>query len=341
MYYTKRVIKTSLERELYQKLLLKSDLTYELCDYQFGIFDGNDLIGAVSLDNNCIKQICIESDYHGEGIASTLVSEVISYASSKGIVDLFVYTKPQYEDVFNSIGFYTLAKTDLVVFLENNKHGINKYLESLATKKVSGNVIGSLVMNLNPITNGHLYLIKTACEASDHVHLFLVKEDKSSFPFEVRLRLLKEAVKDFDNLTIHSGSDYIISSVTFPTYFIKSSDDVDKNYPEIDASIFAKYIARALNINTRFLGSEPYSKTTNIYNEVIKDILPKNNIKVYEIERVSIDNEIVSASKVRAMIKDDNIDGIKPFVPQCTYEFLKSADAKDIIEKIRSSQNRH
>lgn len=341
MYYTKRVLKTSTDKSKYKDLLLKLELTYDECDYQFGIFNGEELIGAVSLDNNCIKQICIEESYHGEGIAATLVSEIISYASSKNIVDLFVYTKPEYESVFNSMGFYTLTKTDLVVFLENNKSGINNYCDSLKSKIVAGDVIGSLVMNLNPITRGHLYLIDNACAACDHVHLFLVKEDKSSFPYDVRLKLLKEAVKDIDNLTIHDGSDYIISSVTFPTYFIKSSSDVDKNYPEIDASIFAKYIAPALNINTRYLGSEPYSKTTNIYNEVIKSVLPKYNIDVYEIERVLIEGEIVSASKVREMIRSGNIELTKDFVPQCVYEFLKSEDACAIIEKIKSAQCRH
>ncbi len=340
MYYTRKVIRTSFDKIKYKDLLMKSDINYAEAEFSFGIFNGDDLIGGVSLDNNCIKQICIEEAFQGEGIAASLVSEVISYANSKNVLDLFVFTKPMYESIFNNLGFKTIIKNEIVVFLENKQSGIEDYCNELTKSLVDGKV-GSLVMNLNPITNGHLYLIEEACKRCDHVHLFLVKEDKSSFPYEVRLDLLKRSVSHIENLTIHLGSDYIISSATFPTYFIKSEEDIDTSYPLTDVGIFAKYIAKALNINVRFIGKEPYSKTTNVYNDILKSELPKYNIEVIEFERKEVLGDIISASKVREMIRNDQLENVKDYVPDVVFEFLNSSAASDIIDKIRNTKSRH
>ncbi len=341
MYYTRRVIRSSSDKHKYEGLLKSSDIKYEELSFAFGVFDGENLIGAISLDGNCIKQVCVDDEFHGEGIAGTLVSEIIAYASTQGIVDLFVFTKPSYEKVFTSMGFAVIVKTSAVLFLENNKRGISCYVEKLKNSFVDLPNIGAIVMNLNPITNGHLYLIEEAVKRSDHVHLFLVKEDKSSFPYEVRKALLTESVKHIKNLTIHSGSEYIISSTTFPTYFIKSGEDINQVYPYVDAMIFTNYIAKALNINVRYVGTEPYSKTTNVYNEVLKDVLPMHNVEVVEIERVKIDDEIVSASKVREMIRNDEMLKLINFVPSCVVDYLNSEEAKHIIEKVKEKQSRH
>lgn len=341
MYYTRRVIRSSSDKIKYQELLKRSEIVYEELEFSFGIFNGECLIGAISLDGNCIKQICIDSEFQGEGVAGMLVSEVISYASSKEVVDLFVFTKPEYEKIFTHLGFHTIVKTDAVLFLENNKQGINHYVDELKSSLVEGKNIGAIVMNLNPITNGHLYLIEEAVKKCDHIHLFLVKEDKSSFPYEVRKKLLTQSVSHISNLTIHFGSEYIISSATFPTYFIKSGEELDRIYPLIDATIFVDYIAKALSINTRFVGTEPYSKTTNMYNEVLKSVLPKHNIEVVELERKIIDGEIVSASKVREMIRNDQLDKLENFVPSCVIKYLISDDAKSVVASIKENQTRH
>lgn len=49
------------------------------------------------------------------------------------------------------------------------------------------------MMNANPFTNGHRYLIQQAAAQCDWLHLFLVKEDSSRFPYEDRLDLVLKA----------------------------------------------------------------------------------------------------------------------------------------------------
>ncbi len=340
MYYEKKVIQTNSQKEQYIKLLSSLDLTYEEVDYQLGIYSGETLIGGISLDKNCIKLMCVHKDYEGQGLSNTLLSDVIMYAHEKGINHLFVYTKPENFDIFNN-NFYTIYKTDEVLFMESEKNGISNFVKSLKEKAQKGDKICSIVMNLNPITLGHEYLIKTASIENDYVHVFLVKEDMSVFPYDVRLNLLKQVTSKYNNVIIHEGNDYIISNATFPTYFIKSKDQVKDIYAKLDVNIFGKYIVDALNINCRYVGTEPYSKTTNMYNETLKKELPKYNVTVKEIERKEINGELISASKVRAFIKNGEIEKVKNIVPKETYDFLQSENAKHIIEKIIVSNSRH
>ena len=75
------------------------------------------------------------------------------------------------------------------------------------------------------------------------------------------------------NVQIISGGDYIISNATFPTYFIKGTEELDAQ-TTLDATVFASRIAPALNITVRFVGDEPTDATTNAYNTAMKKCLP-------------------------------------------------------------------
>ncbi len=50
----------------------------------------------------------------------------------------------------------------------------------------------------------------------------LVKEDTSRFPYEDRLDLVLKGTTDIPRLTVHRGSEYIISRATFPAISLKS-----------------------------------------------------------------------------------------------------------------------
>lgn len=341
MYYISEQLITTSKKELYKNLLEEGGLTYEETEVQLGVFDNNKLIGGISLDGNCIKLLKVLDEYNGQGISNILISDIIKIASEKNIFHLFVYTKPKNIDLFHSLGFYTIIKTKDVLFMENDKRGILNFVSELEKNKVIGNKICGLVMNLNPLTKGHEYLISRASCENDVVHVIIVKEDKSVFPYEIRLQLLKDVASKYKNVIVHEGSDYCVSNATFPTYFIKSKESVPNIYATLDCEIFANYVAKALDINVRYVGEEPYSKTTKMYNDVMKELLPKYNIEVVEIPRETIDNNIISASKVRELIKNNEIQKAFTFLPKETVELLESEIGKKIIEKIKVSNNRH
>ena len=133
-------------------------------------------------------------------------------------------------------------------------------------------------MNANPFTLGHLYLTERASAENDTVHLFMVSEDASLIPFKVRRRLITEGTSHLDNIIYHDSGPYIISSATFPSYFQKDMDAVIESHAKLDLVIFTK-IAHALGIGRRYVGEEPHSRVTGIYNQIMEKELPKAGIQ--------------------------------------------------------------
>lgn len=123
---------------------------------------------------------------------------------------------------------------------------------------------------------------------------------------------------------VNPSGRFIISKSTFPEYFRK--DDMQESIVDCndDLLIFGAHIAPILNITKRFIGEEPFCNITKQYNNVMKKILPLYNIEVIEIKRFAIDNEYISASKVRKLLNDRNFKEIERWVPKATYIFLKN-----------------
>ncbi len=48
-----------------------------------------------------------------------------------------------------------------------------------------------------------------------------------------RFEMVKQGIFDLPNITLHSGSDYIISRATFPNYFLKDQLITDESYFEL------------------------------------------------------------------------------------------------------------
>ncbi len=342
MYSREEIITNSRINE-YREFLKKHELTYEETDYTLGLYDSGKLIGCCSLTGNCIKLLAIDELYQGQGLTNTLVGEMIKRIYMSGRMNAFIFTKPEKEFEFNKLGFYTIVKTEDVLFLEKRSDGIGSYLKDLEKKRLEEDRVASIVMNLNPFTLGHKSLIERAARENDHVHIFIVKEDRSVFPYDVRLDLLRRGTAEFENVTVHKGSEYIVSSTTFPTYFIKSKDEIPEIYARVDAMVFAQYIAKTLKINRRYVGTEPLSKTTNMYNKVLKEALGEEGIEVIEVDRREAGGRVISASYVRRYIREGRLEEAFKLLPETTIEFLRSDRGKEIIKKIEkmSVDQRH
>ena len=193
-------------------------------------------------------------------------------------------------------------------------------------------------MNANPFTLGHQYLVEKASSENDILHLFIVSDDSSLVPFEVRKKLVIEGTKHLKNIYYHETGDYIISSATFPSYFQKDEVAVIESQANLDIEIFTK-IAKVLNINRRYVGEEPNSLVTNIYNQTMLKKLPENNIECVVVPRKKYSDNVISASTVRQIIKNGNLEDLKNLVPETTYNYFLSDEAKTVIDKIRSQDN--
>ena len=58
------------------------------------------------------------------------------------------------------------------------------------------------------------------------------------------------------------------------------------------------------------------------YNFDMKKILKNAKVDVIEIPRKKIDNEIISATKVRELLKKENYDLLEKYVPKTTIKYL-------------------
>lgn len=186
-----------------------------------------------------------------------------------------------------------------------------------------GIAIGSIVMNCNPFTLGHRYLIEQAAANCDHLIVFVVQEDKSMFPFDDRLKLVMDGTSDIKNISVVPSSEFIISSLTFSEYFNKSEIQDHLIDSSLDVTLFAREIAPCLNISVRFAGEEPYDKVTRQYNDMMRAVLPEYGIEFIEIPRKEYDGTPISASYVRELLKDRNFDSIGKIVPTTTLDYLK------------------
>ncbi|MBS4534739.1 [Clostridium sp. D2Q-14] len=329
------------KRELEEFLNTQNIRLDENVEYTVGVFNGDELVATGSLSKNTLRSIAIKPEYQGTSLLNKVISHLISEAYQRGNTHLFIYTKPESAKSFNFLGFYEIARVNEVVLMENISDGINSYLKEISTQTVNGKNIASIVMNANPFTNGHQYLVETAARENDALHLFVVSEEASIIPFSIRYELVKKEIEYLDNVILHKGGSYMVSRATFPSYFMKDSQEVVKVYAELDLTIFKKYIIPTLNINSRYVGEEPYCEVTRTYNETMKRILEGNNMRVKIVPRLQSKRRAISASFVRELIKKDEIERIKDFVPISTYEFFRSKDAKDLIENIRSNTGRH
>lgn len=290
---------------------------------------GGGLMACAGLDRDVVKCVAIRKSARGEGLALPLMTEVMANAWDMGHKDLFLYTKPENETLFRGCGFTPLARVPgKAVLMENNPRRLAEYGEHLAALREPGLTAAGLVMNCNPFTLGHRYLVEEAAKRTDWAHVFVVREDASLFPYADRLELVRAGVAGIPNVTVHPGSVYILSRATFPAYFLKDAADVDKAYTGIDIQIFRKYIAPPLGITHRFAGSEPYSAVTRRYNEDMAYWLAAPEVDAPPVRfevlpRLEKDGEVISASRVRAAWRDTGLESVRRMVPESTYEYLE------------------
>lgn len=306
---------------------LKRDTNLE---YTAAILDEEGTVVATgSAFGPTLRCFAVSSSHKGEGLLNIIVSHLIEWEAEKGRLHLFLYTKPSSSLFFSSLGFYEIARTEEVVFMENRRDGFSRFCASIK-KSLGGEKCGAIVMNANPFTLGHRYLVEEAKKECDTLLVFVLTEDRSFFPSGVRKRLVEEGVKDIEGVSVLESGDYIISAATFPTYFLKE-EVVGGSHGRLDAVVFSR-IAGECGIKVRFLGSEPFDTVTSSYNEALLSELPERNVDVRVIERKSVGGEAISASRVRSLFQKGETDALKALVPKSTLEYLISEEGKSLIK---------
>ena len=325
------------------------DYSKESVDYTMILINLNgDLIGTGSLSNNVLKYVAIAPKYRDTTAFALVVTHLTETSLANNNKTAFVYTRPENIEKFTGIGFRLVAQAPpIYALLEFGYKTIIDYKLYLKTKRIeiNSNQIAAVVLNANPFTNGHKYLIERASSENEILYIFVVEEDKSVFPFDVRWKLIEEGTSHLKNRIMISGGKYIVSTATFPAYFLKneSINSIVQKQTELDVNIFGTHIAPELNIKKRYVGTEVYCKTTAAYNVAMKKLLQNYDIELHEIERKWIGEKtnFISASKVRTAIKNNTILNISEYLHESTIKFLLSDESLPIKNKIIQYDLKH
>ncbi|MDD4573156.1 MAG: [citrate (pro-3S)-lyase] ligase [Sphaerochaeta sp.] len=301
------------------------------------------IIGTGSLDGNVLKYIAVEKNYQGEGLLGQILTSLVTHAFNDGIRNLFVFTKPQNKALFIPFGFYPIEETSQVLLMENSKNGIGAYVSALKKETdeairerglVETGLVGTIVVNCNPFTKGHRYLLETAAGQCSILHVFVVSSDKSAFPTDVRLSLVRQGVADIPNIVVHEASDYLVSVATFPSYFLKEQQGAGQLNSELDIAIFLRYIAPGLGITCRFVGTEPLCMTTAAYNRQMQKMLKEKGVRFIEVERLKAEEQPISASRVRRLMGLKRFGELEALVPKTTYDYIMSEQGQEISSQL-------
>lgn len=328
-------LQSSFFRSRVERFLAENGLRPEALDTYYSINgpDGEILAGA-GIKGDVIKCVAVADGCRSAGYTVPLLSRLVSDASSRGLTGLKVFTKPEYETVFASLGFHTLAKAPKAVLMENGR-GLQDYCTQLAGLRRQGSA-GVVIMNANPFTLGHEYLLKEAAARVDTLFVIPVKEDVSRFPYAERMEMIRACAETpgqtgddvmpgsdrASAIVVVDGSDYQISATTFPTYFLKDLSDASETQMRLDIDLFCRHIAPALGAGVRFVGSEPSDPLTARYNALMQELLPAADLMVVEIPRLQDAVGPVSASRVRASLDAGSLSEASALTPPSSHPYL-------------------
>lgn len=333
---------TPRQRQRIEAFLKRNGLRFDDMHYYAAITDDDgEMIAGGGLKGNVIKCVAVDDAHKGEAIANTLISHLIAHANEEGHSNVMLFTKPKNRQLFESLSFRLLAEAPEAVLMETGIGGINNTVEALKKireEKTNLNTSpsqhhntttpqplttttprrGVVVMNCNPFTLGHRYLIEQAAKQVERLFVMVVREDCSLFAYAERKAMVEQGVAHLKNVTVIDGSEYAISQATFPTYFLKRLDDAADTQILLDLDLFRRHIAPALGTTVRFVGTEPTDQLTRRYNQLMHEVLAD----VRETARLEKKGNAVSASRVRKAMEQGDMSTIRQLVPPTTLPYI-------------------
>lgn len=309
---------TPRQRQRIEAFLKRNGLRIDDMNYYAAVLDDDgEMIAGGGLKDDVIKCVAVDDAHKGEAIANTLVSHLISHANQEGYSCIKLFTKPKNRQLFESLSFRLLAEAPEAILMETGIGGISNTVKALEKTREDGER-GVIVMNCNPFTLGHRYLIEQAAKQVERLYVMVVREDCSLFAYTERKAMVEQGVADIENVSVIDGSDYAISRATFPTYFLKRLDDAADTQMQLDLDLFRRHIAPALGATVRFVGTEPTDQLTRRYNQLMHEVLKD----VRETDRLEKDGNAVSASRVRKAMEEGDMNTIRQLVPPTTLPYI-------------------
>jgi len=205
-----------------------------------------------------------------------------------------------------------------------NRKALGEYRAFLEkTRELTIGPIGSIVMNCDPFTLGHRFLVEYAASRVKYLYLFVVEGPGSLFPFKDRFDLAVAGISDLPNVTVLPSGPFVISSPAFSDCLNPSEIQARIGDSLQDVELFAKDIAPVMDISARFAGDEPSDLIAQQYNDAMRQILSCYGIAFETVRRKEVDGLPISAGRVQELLASQDFKEIARLVPKTTLEYLK------------------
>ena len=290
---------------------------------------GGRIAAAASLAGNVVKCVAVDPALQGEGLTATLLTALRQKALAAGRRRLFLYTKPENRPQFTALGFHEVARAGEAVLMEDRRDGFDQWVQSIRSPAARG-IVGAAVLNCNPMTLGHKYLIEEAARACGFLYVLVVSEDRSAVPAADRRAIVEAVCRDMPSVAVAGTGEYLISSATFPDYFLKDRTRAGAVWADLDIAVFCR-LARTLGVTRRFVGSEPFCPVTAAYNRAMAAALPEQGVELVELDRLERGGQAVSATAVRGLVRAGRWRETEPLVPAETFAWLAREENRRLL----------
>ena len=178
-----------------------------------------------------------------------------------------------------------------------------------------------------------LYLtgdIEEAAKACGFLYVLVVSEDRSAVPAADRRAIVEAVCRDMPSVAVAGTGEYLISSATFPDYFLKDRTRAGAVWADLDIAVFCR-LARTLGVTRRFVGSEPFCPVTAAYNRAMAAALPEQGVELVELDRLERGGQAVSATAVRGLVRAGRWRETEPLVPAETFAWLAREENRRLL----------
>ncbi len=285
------------------------------------------IVATVSRTGELVSHLAVDPAFQGEAVASDLVGALLSRMNAEGIHRRLVFTKSAYVPLFRSMHFKPVADSGVVAILENGSPDLEMELAAIRTLvertfglPVASLDLGAIVVNCNPMTLGHQGLIRFAAARHQAFLVFVLEEDASTFSYEERIAMVRLGTREITNVLVVPSTKYVVSNLTFPSYFLKTMTARDREHARLDAVIFRDRFMPALHIARRYIGTE-FDPMMQTYNGLLKETLGE---KLFELDRFEMGGAPISASRVRKLLYEGKTEEALELVPQSNRGLLRA-----------------
>lgn len=323
---------TASERRAARRLVERAGLTFEE-GYEdlVGAFRGRRLVACGARAGRVLKMLVVHDEHRGKGLLAGVVTELMRRGLEASIDTYFILSRPCMAAVFQRLGFNELVATEHAALLEYG-HSLHQYLRKRGAIARPGEN-SAVVVSSDPFSLSQKALVERAAELGRTAYVLVPSDGRFLFSLQERLEMARRGVGPLDNAVVTDTGPYVLSSATFPAYFLDPSEEPDEVRMALDVDLFGRHIAPAFHVTTRVIGTRPTDPRHRRYNRILGQRLGRWGIRLEQIERTTSGADWVSTERVQRQFAQHGLDGIAALVPQSTLEYLRPRTAVPLSKR--------